>query len=154
MGSFAFALRCEVVACGDGEVAQGGHHLGGAAVAGVGTVLVVGAVAPIVEGVLDAPMGAQGRAEGEFAEGVRAAAGEGEDGFRFLTTVGEEAFAIHPGDLRDMREGQFARAHGAGLHRAGFDPAVAFIALRALRGKRPARGRAGRIVRARKAGCL
>jgi len=152
--AFAFALRSEVVAGGDGEVTQGGHRVGGAAVGGLGTVLVVGAVATIVQGVLDGPMGAQGRAEGEFAEGVGAAAGEDEDGFRFLATVGEEAFAIHPCDLRDMGEGPFAGAHGAGLHRAGFDPAVAFLTVRALRGKKPARGRAGRIVPAGRAGWL
>lgn len=154
MGSLAFAVGCEVVACGDGEVAQGGHHLGGAAVAGVGPVLIIGAVTTIVQGVFDGPMGAQGCAERKFAEGVRAAAGEGEDGFRFLATAGKEACAIHPRDLRDMREGQFARPHGAGLDGAGFDPAVAFIALGALRGKKPARGRAGRIVRAKRAGWL
>ena len=58
----------EEVAHGDGEIAQAGEHLRGATMQDWAAVLVVGAVAPVVQGVLDAPVLAHRFAQRECVE--------------------------------------------------------------------------------------
>lgn len=149
----ALTLRCEVMTCGDCEVAQGGHGLGGGAVSDAAAIFVIGEVAAVVEAVLDSPVGAQGGCEGELAESLTGAAGDGEDGFGLNGAVVQLAAAVDSGKLGDMGEGQLVGADGAGLGGAGFDATVSFFTTGALRGEKPALGGAGRIVREERAGC-
>lgn len=149
----ALTARCEVVTCGDGEVAQGGHGLSGRTVSDAAAIFVIREVAAVVEAILDGPMGAQGGCEGEFAESLDGTAGDGEDGFGLNGAVVQLSAAVDAGNLGDMGERQFVRADGASLNGASFDAAVAFFMAGALRGKKPAPGGAGRNVRAERAGC-
>lgn len=84
----AGAARREVVAGGNGEVAEGGQDLSGRVALDLAAVLVVGEVAAVVDAVFDAPVGAEGGAQGEFAQGVGRAAGDGKDGFLLNLAVG------------------------------------------------------------------
>jgi len=59
----ASAAGSEVVAGSDGEIAKGGHDLSGRLFLELGAILVVGAVATVVDGVFDAPVRTQGRRE-------------------------------------------------------------------------------------------
>jgi hypothetical protein len=142
------------MASGDGEIAEGSHNLGGSAVLDLVTVLVIGAITAIVEAVLDGPMGAQGFGEREFAQGFRRTAGDSKYGLGLDFSVLEIPNAVDPGDLSDVRERQLVGTNGAGEHGAGLDATVALFANAALRGKKPALRRAGRIVREARSGCL
>jgi hypothetical protein len=138
----------------DRQVTQGSHHLGGAAVLDLMAIFVVGAVATIMEAVFDGPMITQRGAEREFAEFLPATAGDSKDRFGFDAAIRKLPAAIDSCDLRDMWEGQFAWQDRARLDRADLEASVTLFANVALRGKKPALGRAGCTVRARWVGCL
>lgn len=138
----------------EGEVAEGGHDLGGGLFVKLGAIFIVSAVAGIVDTVFNGPVGAEGRSEREFAEGVGGATGDGEDGLLLEGAVDQLAAAVDASDLCDMGEGQLSGTHVAGVNGAGLDATMAFFALGASRGKKPAPGRAGHSVRAVRADCL
>jgi hypothetical protein len=147
--AFALTVWCEKVARSDGEITEGSHNLCSTAVLDLMAVFVVGAVAPVVEAVFDGPMGAQGGPEREGAEFFRRAARDGENGLGLNASVRKLPAAVDAGDLREVGIGQFRRTNCASEDRSGFDAPVAFFPNVALRGKKPAPGRGGCIVRAR-----
>jgi len=104
-GREALAAGREVVARGDREVAQGGQDLRRHAMAHLAAVFIVGAVAAVVQCVLDAPVGLERGTEREFAEWRGRTAGEREDRLGLYLAVGKLAAAVHAHDLRDVREG-------------------------------------------------
>ena len=103
--ALALAEGCEVVAHGDREVAQGRQDLRGQGMAHLAAVFIVGAVAAVVQRVLDAPVGLERGGEREFAELRGRTAGEYEERFGLNLAIGKLAAAVHARDLRDVREG-------------------------------------------------
>jgi hypothetical protein len=90
---------------GDGEVAEGCHHLRSAAGADTAVVFVVGDVSDVVE-CLDRPVPAQQVKDADFVRPVWAQAGHAVDDFAPGLAVTEFGGALDPVTLSGVREAQ------------------------------------------------